>query len=93
MHTREEEGTKDKIAKWTAIVFFVAIVLSLVLGIGAMAYRGQKKPEEAEKKWTASHMRYVKFDGHEYVMLKDWRHRPSGITHSPKCECLQKGEN
>lgn len=93
MHTREEEGTKDKIAKWIAIVFFVSISLSLFLGIGVMAYRDQKKREEAEKEWPMSHMRYVKFDGHEYVMLEGWGNRPSGIAHSPKCECLQKGEH
>ena len=51
MHTREEEGTKDNIAKWITIVFFVAISLSLFLGIGVIASRDQKKREEADKKW------------------------------------------
>ena len=91
MHTREEEGTKDKIAKWIAIVFFVSISLSLFLGIGVMAHRDQKNREEAKKKWPASHMEYAEFDGHEYVMLEGWGTFPSGITHSPKCKCLQKG--
>ena len=30
-------------------------------------------------------LKYVMFDGHEYVVAR--RHRCFGITHSPRCEC------
>ena len=30
-------------------------------------------------------LKYVMFDGHEYVVAR--RHRCFGITHSPRCKC------
>ena len=30
-------------------------------------------------------LKYVMFDGHEYVVAR--RHTGFGITHSPRCEC------
>ena len=33
---------------------------------------------------------YVEVDGHEYVLWSRGSDSGSGITHSPKCKCIQK---
>lgn len=32
-------------------------------------------------------LRYIIFDGHEYVVMTGYR--KAGITHSPRCKCLK----
>ena len=35
-------------------------------------------------------MRYIEFDGHEYVFYRSNRGRKGSMCHSPKCKCLNE---
>ncbi len=71
-------------------VFFLAVVIFLIVSCTRIVAREIKEEEKAYDGWPASKMRYVEFDGHQYVLLDKLGTRSGGITHSPKCECLRK---
>lgn len=82
----------DKITefvKWLALIGIAAfLLLSLLCGIVSCAKAIEKDSEYARQNpWPQRDMRYIEFDGHEYVFIPH-----DGITHSPKCQCLQKEE-
>lgn len=79
--------------KRVCLVFACAVVMFLIASCTWVVSREIKEEKRLEDQWPASKMSYVEFDGHEYVLLDKFGARPDGITHSPKCECLRKGEN
>ena len=87
----------DKITnfvKWLALVGIgVFLALSLLWGV-ASCVKGiaEDVKYSQQNPWPQRSMQYIEFDGHEYVMLKGGGDASSGITHSPKCQCLQKEE-
>lgn len=79
--------------KGVCLVFACAVVMFLIASCTWVVSREIKEEQRLKDKWPASKMSYVEFDGHEYVLLDELGTRSDGITHSPKCKCLQKEEN
>lgn len=79
--------------KRVCLVFACAVVMFLIASCTWVVSMEIKEEQRLEDQWPASKMSYVEFDGHEYVLLDKFGARSGGITHSPRCECLRKGEN
>ena len=76
--------------KGVCLALACAVVMFLIVSCTVVVAREVKEEEKAYDGWPASKMRYVEFDGHQYVLLDKLGTRAGGITHSPKCECLKK---
>ncbi len=69
------------------------IAAFVVYGIAGCVSRLSELDKRAQAEWPANRMEYADFDGHQYVLLRSMGDPTScGVTHSPKCKCLQKGE-
>lgn len=75
------------------LVINVAFLAMIVCAI-AYSVRTPNQHQKARDERTVANtpvdgrFEYVEVDGHEYVLWN--RSSDSGITHSPKCKCIQK---
>lgn len=79
----------DVVGSLVSIAMIVAVVAAIVYSI-----KSSGQIQDVRKKRTVvnnaadGRFEYVEVDGHEYVLWS--RSSDSGITHSPKCKCIQK---
>lgn len=75
-----------------ALKFLICIFVIFPIALWFICYMADRHDFNTGKmdKIVIKELRYIEFDGHEYVISQHITGRLNGITHSPNCKCLKK---